>query len=116
MNYSIEQTDEYGRRLKRLVKKHRSLRKDLSDLYDTLERDPFQGVLIRPHVRKLRVAITSKGRGKSGGARVLTYLVIPKQDDDDEGKIYLLTIYDKGDIAALTDDYIDDLINEIDIE
>ncbi len=69
MSYSIEQTDEFGKRVKRLAKKHRSLRDDPSKLYDTLERDPFQGVLIGPNLRKIRLAITSKGKGKSGGAR-----------------------------------------------
>ena len=113
MSYRIEQTDEYKRRLKRLAKKYRSLKTDLSALYDILERDPEHGVQIRPQVRKVRVAIKSKGKGKSGGARVLTYLIVPDRQDLGTGTVYLLTIYDKSTSEALSERYIDDLVRQI---
>lgn len=46
---------------------------------------------------KIRMAITSKGKGKSGGARVITFVQII------ETTIYLLSIYDKADTSNISD-------------
>ena len=61
--------------------------------------------------RKVRMAIASKGKGKSGGARIITFNVILHADDTIE--ITLLTIYDKGEISSVTDKYIKWLISLI---
>lgn len=42
------------------------------------------------------MAIKSKGKGKSGGARVITYNFITEEKD---GNIVLLLIYDKEDAS-----------------
>lgn len=63
-----------------------------------MEKDPFQGVEISPGLRKIRMAITSKGRGKSGGARVITYTIISTEAD---GEVYLIDIYDKSEFTTV---------------
>ena len=60
--------------------------------------DPFQGVELSPGIRKIRMAISSKGRGKSGSARVITANAIVAEN---EGRIALLTIYDKADASSV---------------
>ncbi|HRH70195.1 MAG TPA: type II toxin-antitoxin system RelE/ParE family toxin [Flavobacteriales bacterium] len=40
---------------------------------------------------KVRLAIASKGKGKSGGGRIITYVVT------EDAEVYLLSIYDKSD-------------------
>ena len=57
------------------------------------------------------LAIASKGKGKSGGARVITYNV--KEIADDEIVITLMTIYDKSDISNVSDAYIRSLVQLI---
>lgn len=64
----------------------------------SLEENPFQGVELSPGIRKLRMAITSKGRGKSGGARVITYTVVTMET---EGRMYLMNVYDKSDFSTV---------------
>ena len=70
MNWTISTVPDFDREAKRLAKKYKSLRTDLSQLQKDLKQNPFLGVEILPGVRKIRMAITSKGKGKSGGARV----------------------------------------------
>jgi mRNA-degrading endonuclease RelE of RelBE toxin-antitoxin system len=56
------------------------------------------------------MAIASKGKGKSGGARVITYIYIQ------EKTVYLLSIYDKSDHTSISDAVIRDLIKSLDLE
>ena len=83
------------------------------DDYETflgeLEKDPYQGSNLGGGVRKVRMAIASKGKGKSGGARVITYNLY---QEGDSIIIDLLTIYDKGEISNITDDYIKYLLDK----
>ena len=58
-----------------MAKKYKSFVKDYDDFLDSLEKNPFQGTFLGMGVYKTRMAIASKGKGKSGGARVLTYNV-----------------------------------------
>ena len=57
------------------------------------------------------MAISSKGKGKSGGARVITYNL--QQQSKDVILITLMTIYDKSEIDNVSDAYLRSLINEI---
>ena len=72
---------------------------------------PFGGESLGNHTYKHRMAITSKGKGKSGGSRVLTYNV--QQPAKDEVLVTLMTIYDKGDISNVSDNYIRSLVQQI---
>lgn len=72
--------------------------------------NPFQGVELSPGIRKIRMAITSKGKGKSGGARVITYTVLVSEDS---GDIYLIDIFDKADFSTVDKDIIKRIIEEL---
>ena len=90
-------------------KKYHSLTDDLEDFQKELIKNPFQGDDLGGGVRKIRMAIGSKGKGKSGGARILTLNVLVSDDAD----ITLLTIYDKNEIDNVSDEYIRWLVNEV---
>ncbi len=99
---------EFKRIFKRLAKKYKSLPYDYLELCDSLRDNPFQGTELGKGVRKIRLAISSKGGGKSGGARVLTLAV----HVSDDAEVTLLTIYDKSEIDNVNDEYISWLVNE----
>ncbi len=69
----------------------------MDGLIQNLETDPKQSTAFGNDFYKVRLAITSKGKGKSGGARVITFVKIVKH------KVYLAAIYDKSDQATITD-------------
>ncbi|MBR1668285.1 MAG: type II toxin-antitoxin system RelE/ParE family toxin [Bacteroidaceae bacterium] len=108
MNVKIIPSEEFDRRFKRLAKKYKSLPTDYLTLSKELKENPFQGSDLGGGVRKIRMAIGSKGKGKSGGARVLTLNVLVSDDAD----VTLLTIYDKDEIDNVSDNYIKWLVSE----
>lgn len=98
MSFEVNTSSHFEKKVKALAKKYRSIRKDLLDLIESLEKNPFQGDELTPGVRKIRMTISSKGRGKSGGARVITYTIILAEN---EGEVYLIDIYDKADYSTV---------------
>ena len=97
MSFNVIATEPFERKLKRLAKKYKSLAKDLFSLVDELSENPTLGTPIGKDCYKLRIAIASKGRGKSGGARIITYVRVVKQT------VFLMDIYDKSEQATITD-------------
>jgi mRNA-degrading endonuclease RelE of RelBE toxin-antitoxin system len=97
MSFEIVVTDPFERKLKRLVKKYKSLKSDLLKLVEELESDPIIGDPIGKNCYKIRLAITSKRKGKSGGARVITFVRVTKKT------VFLIDIYDKSEISTITD-------------
>ena len=93
MNYKIVTTEDFDRNVKPLVKKYQSFIEDLNKFKKELLSNPEMGSSLGGNSRKVRMAIASKGKGKRGGARVITCNVLI---DVEHSKIYLLTIYDKG--------------------
>jgi mRNA-degrading endonuclease RelE of RelBE toxin-antitoxin system len=61
----IESTEEFDRQFKHLFKKYKSLVADLLQLKQDLINDPFQGDALGDNCYKVRMAITSKGKGKA---------------------------------------------------
>lgn len=110
-NVRIVLGDEFKRRFKKLAKKYRSLTNDYEVLVKSLKDNPLQGASLGNNTRKVRMAIMSKGGGKSGGARVITYTIT--QQAPDVYKVTLLTIYDKSEMESVADTYIDSLVNEL---
>ena len=108
MNVTLSLGKEFTRNFKRLSKKYKSLPNDYLELSKSLKDNPFQGVELGKGVRKIRMAINSKGGGKSGGARVLTLTVLVSED----ANVTLLTIYDKSEINNVSDKYIESLVKE----
>lgn len=112
MNFEFEATKFFRKSLKQLSKRHRSMKEDFEAFAESLKKNPFQGDELSLGIRKIRMAITSKGRGKSGGARVITYTVIMTEMD---GKIYLIDIYDKADFSTVDVSLIKRIISELEL-
>jgi len=100
MNFKIVPTPEFEKELKKLSKKYLSLKGDLLNLLLSLKNDPTTGKALGNEVYKIRLAITSKNKGKSGGARVITYVKIVDE------AIYLISIYDKSETDTISDNEI----------
>ena len=111
MKVTFNLSDEFRRQFKRLAMKYPSLVNDYDTLKKELCKNPFQGADLGGGTRKVRMAIASKGKGKSGGARVITFNIV--QHEDETAEITLLTIYDKDEISSVTDQYIKWLVSLI---
>ena len=74
MSFNVIATEPFARKIKRLSKKFRSLKNDLLPVLDELVKNPKLGTPIGKDCYKIRIAIASKGKGKSGGARMITYV------------------------------------------
>ena len=109
MHYEIVSTKKFDRNLKRLFKKYRSIRADVEELKKELLKNPTMGDQLGANSYKVRMAITSKGGGKSGGARVITCHMLV---DVENSEIYLLTIYDKGELDTVSMKQIKELKQE----
>lgn len=104
MSFNVVVTDDFKKHAKGIAKKHRSLKSDLYKLIDSLEKNPTQGEPLGKDCYKVRMAITSKGKGKSGGSRVISCVKIVNQT------AYLLTIFDKSDKENISDKELDELL------
>ncbi|MBW8330502.1 MAG: type II toxin-antitoxin system RelE/ParE family toxin [Prolixibacteraceae bacterium] len=106
MNLSVYPTPDFKRLFKRLYKKYPSLKADLQELINILSEKPDAGVNLGHGVFKIRLAISSKGNGKSGGARVITYLVT------EDNEVYLVFIYDKSQLENVTKEQIFEMLKK----
>lgn len=109
MNYRIVLDDSFEREVKRLNKRYASLKADLANLCQQLYANPHLGTDLGVGLRKIRMAITSKGRGKSGGARVITFTVVVAVE---ETEINLLYVYDKAERASISRKEIEELLRK----
>lgn len=109
MNYSVITSPGFDRKLKRLAKKYKSLKKDLQELTVELKQNPDLGTDLGNGIRKVRMAISDKGKGKSHGARVIIHTAIVSVQ---EGVITLLTLYDKSEQVNITSQEIAHLLKE----
>lgn len=115
MKATVRITKNFKTAAKPLLKKYQSLSKDLLQLQKELEQTPRLGTSLGQDTYKIRLKITSKGKGKSGGARVISLVettVIGVAEINTEGEITinLITIYDKADIDNISDKELKDLI------
>jgi mRNA-degrading endonuclease RelE of RelBE toxin-antitoxin system len=104
MKVDIYTHPEFEPEFKRLCKKYHSLIDDYAQLLDDLEKSPFQGTSLGMGTRKVRMGVDSKGGGKSGGMRVITYSVIHRAPDVVE--LTLLYIYDKSEKDSINTRFI----------
>lgn len=115
MSYRIETTATFDKEYKRLAKRYPSLKQDLIDLARELQDNPEIGVDWGRRLRKVRLAIASKGRGKSGGARVIT-LKTDAIVRIDEGIVTLITMYDKAEINSISSRELDRILKNSDLK
>lgn len=106
MSYKIEVTEKFERDVRKLSKKHKSLVTDLVAFRDQLRSDPTQGVSLGKDCYKIRLAISSEGKGKRGGGRVITCVRIVQET------VYLLAIYDKAEWDSVSDNELDDMLDD----
>ena len=90
----------FEREVKRLAKHYPSFKDDLRKLVLELKTNHYSGVELSPGIRKMRMSIKSKGKGKSGGARVITLLATISEEDLEVGLHY---IYDKSSRTSISD-------------
>lgn len=109
MNYSIVLDKSFEREVKRLSKRYASLKEDLKVLHSELEQNPLAGTDLGGGLRKIRMRIASKGKGKSSGARVITFTVVVSVD---ESEINLLYIYDKAERANISSKELEELLHK----
>ena len=100
----------FNREAKRLVKRYRSLADEIELLINSLKKNPFQGKDLGGGVHKIRLSISSKGKGKSGGARIISYVDVLLETMS--GRVSLLTIYDKSEQSTVSDKEIAQLLRD----
>ncbi len=107
MSYNVKTISIFEKQARRLSRKYPSLKNDLLLFIKSLKENPEQGIALGNQCYKIRLAIKSKAKGKSGGARVITHIVIYKKI------VYLLTVYDKSEKADLLPGELKQLVSEI---
>ncbi len=107
MSYNISSIPIFDKQAKRLAKKYPSLKRDLTELLENLAGNPKMGKALGNNFYKIRLSITSKGKGKSGGARVVTYVKITATT------VFLVSIYDKSEKSTITDKELEEVFKLI---
>ena len=95
---------------KPLAKKYKSFNEDYKELIKELTVNPKMGIDLGEGYRKVRMAISSKGKGKSGGCRVITLDMVERN-----GNLYLLYIYDKSETDNVVLSVIKSLVSEMNL-
>jgi len=107
MGYNVKSIEVFERQAKRLIKKYPSLKTELGTLIKELKENPDSGTSIGSNCYKIRISIASKGKGKSGGARVITNFIVSEKN------VFLLSIYDKSEKENLTKKELQALLNSM---
>ncbi len=107
MSFEVKSITVFERQAKRLVKKYPSLKNELYNLIQQLKKLPNQGTPLGNNCFKIRIAIKSKGKGKSGGSRIITCFKIEKKS------VFLLSIFDKSKQASISDSELKELLKLI---
>jgi mRNA-degrading endonuclease RelE of RelBE toxin-antitoxin system len=97
MSYKVIPVDKFKKEAKRLIKKYPSLKIELAEIAENLSVKPTLGTQLGNDTYKVRLSIKSKGKGKSGGARIITYVITPQKE------VFLLTIFDKAEFESIDD-------------
>jgi mRNA-degrading endonuclease RelE of RelBE toxin-antitoxin system len=121
MNCKVIAIDDFKRDAKKLLKKFASLKSELAQLETDLLQNPRFGTLIQENTYKIRLAVKSKGKGKSGGVRIITHVVevmlqISEDIIEQNFTVFLLTIYDKSEMENIADNDLQYLVNQVNDE
>ena len=104
MKLNIVEKRLYIKSFKKLSKHYKNIQKDIDSFLDNINSQEDLGIELKSNLFKVRIANSDKNRGKSGGYRLISYLVIIKNE------LQLLYIYDKSKLTNLTEKEIDDII------
>ena len=107
MPFKVEATPQFLAEAKKLAKKYPSLKNDIGTLSTQLAANPVMGTALGNNIYKIRMSITSKGKGKSGGARIITCVKIIA------GIVFLVSIYDKSEQANISDKELKERVKKI---
>lgn len=107
MSFEVKSLPRFDREIKRLAKRYPSLKEDFGALLNAIGENPFGGISLGNQCFKVRMPITYKNKGKSGGARVIYYIRIVNTT------IYLLAIFDKSEKDNLPEKELRQLIKTI---
>ena len=109
-NITISVSDDFAKEAKRLAKKYPSFKQDYKDFLLSIKNNPLQGDEITKNIRKIRMAIKAKGKGKSGGARVITFNILT---DIENGHVVFLLLYDKEDASTVKVNVVKQLVRDM---
>ncbi len=107
MSYNINFTSLFAKELKQLAKKYPSIKSDVSNLGIELKNNPLMGIALGKNFYKIRMNIRSKMKGKSGGARVITFVQIIDKN------IFMIAIYDKSEFENISDKELQNRLKEL---
>jgi mRNA-degrading endonuclease RelE of RelBE toxin-antitoxin system len=117
MKTEVRITRSFKKAVKPLLKKYSSLLTELAKLEKQLVENPKMGTPLGNDAYKIRLKIKSKGKGKSGGARVISFVeseVIGLVETAEELTIVnLISIYDKSDRETISNSELRELIKSI---
>ena len=109
-NITVSVSDDFAKEAKRLAKKYPSFKQDYKEFLESIKNNPLQGDEITKNIRKIRMAIKSKGKGKSGGARVITFNILT---DIENGHVFFLLLYDKEDASTVKVNVVKQLVCDL---
>ena len=109
-NITVSVSDDFAKEAKRLAKKYPSFKQDYKDFLVSIKNNPLQGDEITKNIRKIRMAIKAKGKGKSGGARVITFNILT---DIENGHVVFLLLYDKEDASTVKVNVVKQLVQDM---
>lgn len=109
MSFEIIPTPNFRAEAKKLSKKYFSFKEDIRKVIEKLVKNPTEGNEVFKNCYKIRFQIKSKNKGKSGGGRLITFVLIS------EHKVYLLSVFDKSEMESVTDQKIKEILKTLDI-
>ena len=112
-NIIVSVSDDFAKEAKRLAKKYPSFKQDYKEFLESIKNNPLQGDEITKNIRKIRMAIKAKGKGKSGGARVITFNVLT---DVENGNVVFLLLYDKENTSTVKVNVVKQLVRDMGFE
>lgn len=110
MANNVIPTSFFEKRFKRFSKKFNSLPDEIEQLEKELIANPKLGESLGAGLYKVRLASKDKGKGKSGGFRIITYLI---EETAEDVNIYLIIIYDKSEESSISKSKLIEFVKKI---
>ena len=113
MKTEIIITNNFSKEAKKLLKKYKSLNSELRQLNDELLQNPKLGTPIGQNSYKIRLAVKSKGKGESGGLRIITHVKLKMHYDEITNTVYLLSVYDKPETDSISSNELTRILSKL---